>query len=190
MFTVAGACLIATAGLEAQEIAPVEAEAPTQPRAEHQWLQRLVGEWTSEAKAVIQPGEPPYTCEGTETVRAIGDHWIMAESKSEFMDVPVTGVLTLGYDPKKKKFVGTWIDSMMNHLWLYEGTLDAEANLLTLETRGPSHGDPAKLANYREVLELKSDEHKVFTSSVQGDDGQWTTFVTVDYRRKKPGEGR
>ena len=32
---------------------------------------------------------------------------------------------TLGYDPAKKKYVGTFIASVMTHLWIYSGSLDA-----------------------------------------------------------------
>ena len=50
--------------------------------------------------------------------------------------------------------------------------------------KGLSLLDPAKKAKYREVLELKSPGHKVFTSYIQGDDGEWTKVVTVEYKRK------
>ena len=30
-----------------------------EPQKEHQWLQKLVGEWTSEGEADMGPGQPP-----------------------------------------------------------------------------------------------------------------------------------
>ena len=30
----------------------------TEPQKEHHWLQRLIGEWTYEAEAVMEPGKP------------------------------------------------------------------------------------------------------------------------------------
>jgi hypothetical protein len=56
---------------------------------------------------------------------------------------------------------------------------------LTLDTEGPSPLEPGKKAKFREVLELKAPDHKVFTSYMQGEDGKWVKFVTMDYRRKK-----
>ena len=45
--------------------------------------------------------------------------------------------MTLGYDPVQKRFVGTFIGSMMTHMWIYNGTLDAAGKVLTLDTEGP-----------------------------------------------------
>jgi uncharacterized protein DUF1579 len=46
--------------------------------------------------------------------------------------------MTLGYDPEKKQYVGTWVGSMMSYLWVYDGSLDAEEKVLTLNAEGPS----------------------------------------------------
>jgi hypothetical protein len=44
----------------------------TEPQQEHQWLQQLVGEWTYEAEATMEPGQPPSKFEGSESVRSLG----------------------------------------------------------------------------------------------------------------------
>jgi hypothetical protein len=154
------------------------------PQKEHAWLQQFVGEWTSEGEMFMEPGKPPMKSTGTESTRALGGFWIVAENKSTFMDQPFTGVLTLGYDPEKKQYVGTWIDSVNSHLWTYAGTVDAAGKTLTLETEGPCPGKPGQLSKFKETVEFKSKDHKVFSSSIQGDDGKWTTIMTINYRRK------
>jgi hypothetical protein len=92
--------------------------------------------------------------------------------------------MTLGYNPQKKKYVGTWIASATDHFWIYEGSVDPTGNILTLETRGPGF-DPAKMSLYRDVTEFKSPDHRVVTSTVLGDDGKWQPFATINYRRSK-----
>jgi hypothetical protein len=154
------------------------------PAKEHEWLQQLVGEWDSESEMIMEPGAPPQKSKGTESVRAIGGFWVMAENKGDVLGTPVTGILTLGYDAQKQKYVGTWVDSMTGYLWTYEGTLDEAGKVLTLETEGPNFTG-AGTARFKDVIEVKSKDHKVLTSSMQGEDGEWVTFMTAQYRRKE-----
>jgi hypothetical protein len=163
------------------------AEAPDfpAPQKEHQWLQQLVGEWEAEVEMFMVPGQPPVKSTGTESIRAVGGFWVVAESRGEAMGHPFTGLMTLGYDVETAQYVGTWIDSMSGYLWKYEGTLDPSGKVLTLAAEGPCPMAPGELSKFKEVLELKSPDHKVFTSSIQGKDGKWTKVMTINYRRTK-----
>jgi hypothetical protein len=67
----------------------------------------------------------------------------------------------------------------------YEGLMDPAGKTLTLEGDTPSPFDPAKSVRVREVIELKSPDQKVTTTSLQGEDGSWFKLVTVSARRKK-----
>ena len=98
---------------------------------------------------------------------------------------PFNGLFTLGYDQDKKKFVGTWVDSMSSHLWKYEGTLDGSRKTLTLETEGPCPMAPEKRSKFRETIELKSKDHKVFSASIQDENGNWVPMMTCNSRRKQ-----
>jgi hypothetical protein len=171
-------------------IAATAADAQTppempKPQKQHEWLTQLAGEWETEGELVVGPNQPVIQCKGKETVRTIGPFWILSENQNSIQEMQMTGVLTVGFDPKKDKFVGTWIDSVSNFIWSYEGTLDEDGKKLTLLTEGPHPTDPNARANYREVIEVKDKDHKVFTSSLQTDDGQWMTFVTINARRVK-----
>jgi hypothetical protein len=92
--------------------------------------------------------------------------------------------MTLGYDPQKKRYVGTWVGSMMTYLWVYDGALDSAEKMLTLYTEGPSMSTEGKMATYKDVIEFKNDNHRVLISHVLGEDGMWREFVTTHYRRK------
>src|SRR4051812_41313590 len=133
-----------------------------EPQKEHQWLQKFVGEWTTEAEAIMEPGKPPMKFAGTDSVRTLGGLWVVCEGRSE-MPGGGTGntILTLGYDPVRKRFVGTFVGSMMTHQWVYDGELDAADKVLTLDTEGPSFTDPKKLVKYKDVMEFKADDHRV-----------------------------
>lgn len=156
-----------------------------EPQKEHAWLQKLVGEWFYEGEAVMAPGLPPMTSRGTECVSPVGDLWVVGNGQGECPGGgPATTVLTIGFDPRTGRFVGTWIGSMMSHLWVYDGSLDADGTVLTLEAEGPAFTGDGRMAKYRDITELKSADHRVLTSEVLGDDGQWTRFMTAHYRRK------
>lgn len=157
-----------------------------EPQKEHQWLQKLIGEWVIEAGGKPGPGEPDVKTTGSETVRSIGDVWIVAEGEGE---MPGGGrmksVMTLGYDPQKKRYTGTWLGSMMTHLWVYDGEMDSTGKILTLYAEGPSMSGDGSMAKYKDVIEVKSDDHRTLSSSVLAADGSWNTFMNADYRRSK-----
>jgi len=160
---------------------------PAQPQKEHQWLQKLVGEWTYENEAMMGPDQPSLKSTGTETVRSLGGLWILAEGQGEMpcSGAPATTLMTLGYDPQKQRYVGTWIGSMMTYLWQYDGELDASETVLTLHNEGPAMSGEDKMAKYKDVIEFKSDDHRILTSHMLSDDRQWQQFMTAHYRRKK-----
>lgn len=177
---VLGCAVICLGGtLSAQEVP----EFP-KPTKEHEWLQQLTGSWTTEAEMLI-PGGETFKTQGTEEVRSVGGFWTIAENKGDFMGQPFLGVMTLGYDPQKQRYVGTWTDSMSSYLWVYEGRVDDSGKVLTLETEGPCPMAPGTTSKFREVLEIKSKDHKVFSSSIQDESGKWTTMMTIHYHRAK-----
>lgn len=153
------------------------------PAKEHAWLRRFEGDWDSEGEIIMGPNQPPMKIKGFDRARMVGGFWLVSEGRGEQMNFESR--LSLGYDEKNKKYVGTWIDSMSSHLWHYEGTLDATGRILTLETEGPQPGDPTKNVPFREVTEFKSDDHRVFTSALLKPDGKWATLLTIHFRRRK-----
>jgi hypothetical protein len=159
-------------------------EMPT-PVKEHEALAKFAGEWETKAECIVAPGQEPITCEGTESAKMVGGFWLMSRGHGDMMGTPVDSVLTIGFDPKTKKYVGTFLCSADSTLWKYEGEMDASGKKLTLRTEGPLMTDPTKTGKYKEVLELVDKDHKRFTSYMIDENGKETKFVTMEYRRKK-----
>jgi hypothetical protein len=158
----------------------------SEPQQEHQWLSKLVGEWTWEAEATMAPDQPAHKVQATEVVRSLGGLWVLCESHHGTTPEgdPSTTIMTLGYDPLRKRYVGTFIGSMMSYMWVYEGVLDATGNKLTLDTVGPTFDGTGKMAQYKDVIEFKSPDHRVLTSQTLTPDKGWQQFMTAHYRRK------
>ena len=149
--------------------------------AQHRWLHRLVGEWSYEADMAGGPGEPPVHDAGTESVRSLGGVWVVCEGHSQ--DGTSNTLMTVGYDPEKQRFVGTYVGSMMTTLWLYEGELEAGETRLALYSDGPSFTEEGKTSRYRDTIELLGNDERVMTSHYQQADGGWHPFMTSRYRR-------
>ncbi|MEO8629109.1 MAG: DUF1579 domain-containing protein [Betaproteobacteria bacterium] len=157
-----------------------------EPQAEHRWLERLVGEWIYESEMPAHEGKPSEKMTGTETVRSLGGVWIIGEARGPMPGAGLaTMVVTLGYDTRKRRFVGSWVGSMMTNLWVYNGGLDNAGNVLTLDTEGPHMSVEGKLGKYQDVIELKSDDERVLTSRFLDDDGQWRQIMSMRFRRTK-----
>lgn len=153
---------------------------------EHAWLQNMIGEWRGEGEASMGPGQPPMKWSVGETVRGIGEVWVQGESTGIMPDGSSSVmVITLGFDPEKKRFMGTFIGSMMTHLWIYDGELDASGRVLTLNAEGPSMAGDGKIVKYQDIVEVVSDDHRTLSSQMQMPDGSWNRFMTAHYRRTK-----
>jgi len=173
-----GAPGVPVAGRE-EQVAPA-----AQPR-DHEWLKALVGEWTTTWRLYMQPDQPPVESAGTDSVRAVGDYWVVAEARSTMMGVVFNGIMSLGYDDEREGFHGTWIDSFGGRLWVYRGTLNDAGDTLMLETEGPSPADPGAIVRYREAMRVTGPDSRTFTSTYEGEHDTWVKLVEVEFQRKK-----
>jgi hypothetical protein len=154
-----------------------------EPGNEHRWLQRLVGDWTYEAEAPAHGDQPASRETGTEFVRSLGGLWVMGEMRGGGSDgnAGSESVITLGYDPARERFVGTFVSSMMTYLWIYEGELQGDT--LTLHAEGPGFPDMSRMVRYRDVIELRGESERIMTSHHETEGGGWQSFMTMRYRR-------
>ena len=153
---------------------------------EHAWLQQLVGVWRGEGSCSMGPGQPDQSWTVEESVRAIGDVWVQCESHGHMPDGdPCVMLITLGYDPDKQRFTGTFVGSMMTYLWVYEGALDPDGRTLTLDAQGPSMNGDGTLAKYQDIVEFRGEDERSLSSQIQLPDGTWQKFMSTRYRRKR-----
>lgn len=162
---------------------PAGCPVATRAAPEHGWLHRLLGEWTYESECAGPPGEPPMRATGRERVHSLGGYWVVGESEG---GMPGGGearwTVALGYDAGAGLFRGSFIGSMMPHMFVYAGHLAEDGRTLTLDTEGPAMSGEGT-ARYRDILCLEDDDSRSVASEVQGPDGSWTRFMTARFRR-------
>jgi len=61
----------------------------------------------------------------------------------------------------------------------------SERNILTLNAEGPGFSVEGSTAKYKDVIEFKSDDHRVLSSHELRADGAWNSFMTANYRRAR-----
>lgn len=161
---------------------------PPQPTAQHKVFASDVGTWDGTIKAYFAgPDAEPTVSKGTETNSMLtGGFWLVSSFKGEFGGQPFEGRGQFGYDPLKKKYVGTWVDSMSPTLSVLEGSYDPTTRTMTYEGDGT---DPVSKSKYKQkmVTVTRDDDHRVFTLFMTSDatGGKEAKFMEITYTRRK-----
>ena len=78
------------------------------------------------------PDAEPSVSKGTEVNEVLpGGLWLLSKFEGDFGGMKFSGRGQFGYDPVKKKYVGTWIDSTSTVLSVLEGEYDAKTKTMT-----------------------------------------------------------
>ncbi len=156
----------------------------TKAGAEHAWLQKLVGTWTTETEMHMGPDQPAQKSTGKETVISLDGLWAFGEGDGQMPDgSPWAYKLGLGYDVSFKEYRGFWIMSMSSHLWKYTGTLSDDGRTMTLDCVGPDMVNDGQTANYRDIIEIIDDNRRTYTGYGEQADGSWMLFMKTMYTR-------
>lgn len=159
----------------------------SKPTQQHRFLERLVGDWvvtSTNTQPDYDQNDPARRW--TETVRTLDGLWFLAEGEGPMPDGKrSTMLMTLGYDPRLGHYVGTWVGSMMDKLWIYKGWVEADGATLTLEAEGPDFDDPSKTSIYHDVIRFIDDDHRSFSGSVRQPDGTFRIFMTSEMERRR-----
>lgn len=153
------------------------------PTPEHAKIQKNVGVWDVDMKHFMEPGKPPLDTKGVETTSALGPFWTVGVYQCSFMGQPFEGRSTLGYNPRTKRYISTWVDCMMPHLYVLEGNYDSSGRVLTMTGEGPSMHGP-ELTTWKSVCEHISDDEMLFRMFIEGEHGEYKIMESRYHRRK------
>jgi hypothetical protein len=192
----AGTAGVLTLGVWANGTTEPQDEVPVpKPTKEHELLKRGVGRWDAVIKSSMPgPDGKPEESEsrGVEITRLMpGGLWTITEFRGEFAGMPFHGHGTNGYDPFKKKYVSTWVDSFGPSLMISEGDYDGTTETLTstADTTDPASGQTIKV---KSLVKYEGDDRRVFTMLMQipgaGDELVKVMEITYTRREGPPGE--
>lgn len=155
----------------------------TQPGPEHEVLKQDVGTWDATVE-IFGPGQPPVVHQGVETNALMAGLWLVTDYKSiNPAGPPFEGRGMYGYDPKKKKYVSSWVDSMSTSLAMAESSYDAKTKTMSGSSEEP---DPSgKTVKMRWTTEYKDGDTRVSTNYMTGPDGKETPTMRISYKRRK-----
>jgi hypothetical protein len=113
-----------------------------------------------------------------------GGLWVLSEFHGKFGDTAFHGQGQTGYDPVKKKYVGTWVDSMSPSIMITEGDFDPQTNTFTMYSKGVDHAGKPYDAKMTDVQ--KDKDTRVFTMSMKSDDtkGDFIKVMEITYNRR------
>ena len=161
----------------AQDAAP-----PTpKPQKEHEYYKQDAGVW--EGDMTIYEGTPdgtPMVIPAKETCELWGNgFWLM----TTFESGPFQGRGQFGYDPLKKKYVGSWTDNMSPHMALWEGNFADDKETMTMYSKGVDPQSGKVQAMKSETKHVKKNERLFTMYSKKGDD--WVKSFEMKLKRVK-----
>ena len=154
------------------------------PVKEHELLAKDVGVWDAEVSMWEKPDGEPMKSKGTETNEMLGKMWLMSKFEGEFAGQKFAGASALGYDPKEKKYVGGWVDTMSPFMTDMEGQYDEASKTLTMEaeTTDCMTGEDHEM---KMVTKWKDENSKTFEIHRKDKDGKMWKTMEIKYTRKK-----
>lgn len=155
------------------------------PGEAHKKLSPMAGSWTVEVKMWMAPGAPPTAGNGSaENSWALDGRWLEQHFTGTFMGMPFTGIGYTGYDNIKKKYVGTWMDTMTTSMMVSDGKADADGKSITFSS---TMDDPmtGKSSPVKEKVTVVDDDHHTLEMWGAAPDGKMFKMMEIAYTRKK-----
>jgi hypothetical protein len=136
-------------------------------------------------KAWMDPAKPPEESTGTaESKWALGGRFVEERVEGTAMGQPFTGIGYTGYDNYKKKYVGTWMDSVGTMIMNTSGTADSSGKKFTFWS---TIDDVVmkKAAKVKGVATVVDGDHHTYEMWSPAPDGKMFKSLEIQYTRKK-----
>ena len=148
---------------------------------QHKQLQMGIGEWAGTISMYQPEMKEPEVAPCSEVVTAIGELWTTSRFEMDFMGSKFVGSGTLGYDSLKKKYVGTWIDSMNPTITAMEGEFDEAKQAMVMHY---DMYDPMtkSMTPMRNEMVHKGDSYSL--SFFKKGDADEALYMKIDMKRK------
>ncbi len=106
------------------------------PGRAHALFARDAGTWDCDVKMFFQgPQGPPTESKGVEVNELVsGDLYMQSSFTGQMRDQRFEGHSLMGYDPRSKQYVGTWVDNFTSIPTQFKGEYDEQAKTLTVRS--------------------------------------------------------
>lgn len=129
------------------------------PGSVHEMLAKANGEWNSEITMWMSPDSPTKSTGTVVNSMILGGRYQQSNNTGNFMGMPFEGIMILGYDNAKKKFVSSWVDNMGTGMMNMEGDWDELTKTVNLKG---TQTDPmtGKDIDVRETFQIMDDNNQ------------------------------
>jgi Protein of unknown function (DUF1579) len=147
------------------------------------FFRHFIGRWTYALRTAEDSEHPGETVAGNEVVRALGEHFVLVETRGVSGDgSPSDSAALIGFDPDSGRFTGATAGTAAPALFVYRGGLSDDGRTLVLETEGPAMTKGNEIDRYRDVFRLV-DQDRRQTAMEVFQDGEWKEFMRTEYVR-------
>lgn len=161
-----------------------QAPPPPKPGPEHELFKEDEGTWDAVVEMFVPGQQQPMTSKGVETnTLGCGGLCIISDFKGDMGGgMTFHGHGTATWDAAKKKYVGSWTDSMSQGMMLTEGTYDPAKRTFTGWSEAPDA--TGKVVKSRAVTEYKDKSNRVMSMYMPGPDGKEALGMRITYKRR------
>jgi hypothetical protein len=154
------------------------------PVAEHDALKPMVGKFNCELTSAM-PGMAEQKSSGvSNNEMVLGGRFLQQRFEGKWDGEPFSGMGYTGFDTGKKKYVGTWMDTMGTMMLVMEGTADSAGKVITCTATMDDPMSGQKMT-CRMVTTVVSNDKHTFEMYMPGPDGKEFKGMTIVYTRAK-----